>query len=881
MLFIFVIDTSFSMNQCTEKGISIFDCAKSGVEGFIRTRTKAVSRATDRYALITYRNNVPTLQVTVCDSPTDFLETLRNLKALDLSIPASVISSSSELVQQALALGQNKPPSAMHYIPRPDAASALVFFTDGGVEPPLEGIRTLAGMASPQAWDQRVYCFLLRLGASAPAPTVPPATLPTANELLAQLSGGRYSGLRYPSSHHQPHFPPIGSSGRCRCVPVALLYPVRVDRSFSLSLSLSLSISPFLSPPHPNPPPPCGQDSDRWWPLPSSAWADPIQPPGSNNPRPHTPPPSATPPTATTATPSWLPELYFVARGVPVQHEAEDCPCDKYEVEPGQPLLGALCHSCPAKGTGWQVYARTHQGDFLPCGYLRPSAQHTSPLLMMLPFDYPIFFSVVAQLRRAGAGDVLGQRRLEGYIRRCPLNYMPALASALRVLQITTTPPLLQERLELYRRLQCPACATPSPPPPPAPQQSSGARLLDALRAHPAAQRSARSIAGLIPIRAAMGLPPGSEPLWSPNSNSNSNSKNTREEPPADGAVAAARCPLAIPRHVIGDPHLARFFAPVLAAPPPGATSSSPPPSFLAATSTATATADGSPTPPPSSPATASATSVVAVTGRPQAICPSALLAGAAVDLTPVVNSWRDAVERVMKLPTSMSAYEEAFANRRKKAVPLRDPNFGDEGWPPSAALAGRPRSFFGVPAALLTSAPVDEPLQPILGEEAPFDATANNGGIAVPPPIQGTRVAPSPVPAPPAISQPPIPSEVAASTPSPPLPAHTPPSSSPGGISYAALMEMHRASVVRILGLFEDADLTPVLPAKRPAPAATPGVIPTKSRVDEAERKAMLRQELTTIGGDFFQQTYLRARLLQTAKRAGAFWAISVLGIL
>jgi len=64
MRLIFVVDTSFSMNQRTERGLSLLDLAKCACEQFarVRGRTSAQSRP-DTYVLATYRNNVPTIEV--------------------------------------------------------------------------------------------------------------------------------------------------------------------------------------------------------------------------------------------------------------------------------------------------------------------------------------------------------------------------------------------------------------------------------------------------------------------------------------------------------------------------------------------------------------------------------------------------------------------------------------------------------------------------------------------------------------------------------------------------------------------------------------------------------------------------------------------------
>ena len=54
MIVVFVIDTSASMNQRFGNGLSLLDCAKAGVERFIKLRGRDASSRSDRYMLVSF-----------------------------------------------------------------------------------------------------------------------------------------------------------------------------------------------------------------------------------------------------------------------------------------------------------------------------------------------------------------------------------------------------------------------------------------------------------------------------------------------------------------------------------------------------------------------------------------------------------------------------------------------------------------------------------------------------------------------------------------------------------------------------------------------------------------------------------------------------------
>ncbi|KAJ1912717.1 hypothetical protein IWQ60_009541, partial [Tieghemiomyces parasiticus] len=59
MLFVFLIDTSASMNALMADGLSHLDCAKSGVEYFIKKRN---NQRDDKYMVLTYAEGTDSIK---------------------------------------------------------------------------------------------------------------------------------------------------------------------------------------------------------------------------------------------------------------------------------------------------------------------------------------------------------------------------------------------------------------------------------------------------------------------------------------------------------------------------------------------------------------------------------------------------------------------------------------------------------------------------------------------------------------------------------------------------------------------------------------------------------------------------------------------------
>jgi integrator complex subunit 6 len=63
MIFLFLVDTSPSMNQRGFNGMTLLDCAKSGAEYFINLRLRDPNSRGDRFLLVTCEEGVGSVKV--------------------------------------------------------------------------------------------------------------------------------------------------------------------------------------------------------------------------------------------------------------------------------------------------------------------------------------------------------------------------------------------------------------------------------------------------------------------------------------------------------------------------------------------------------------------------------------------------------------------------------------------------------------------------------------------------------------------------------------------------------------------------------------------------------------------------------------------------
>ena len=101
MIFAFVIDSSASMNQMASNGMTLLDCAKAGVEHFLKLRGRdQISFRRDVFLLVTCEEGLAAIKAGRKSPFPVFLNELKNLTAKDISNIGPALKTTFDLVNQ-------------------------------------------------------------------------------------------------------------------------------------------------------------------------------------------------------------------------------------------------------------------------------------------------------------------------------------------------------------------------------------------------------------------------------------------------------------------------------------------------------------------------------------------------------------------------------------------------------------------------------------------------------------------------------------------------------------------------------------------------------------------------------------------------------------
>lgn len=98
VIFVFVVDTSASMNQRTSIGTTLLDVAKNAVEIFTKLRQRDQASRTDRYMLVTLEEPPGAIKAGWRENQVTFMSELRNLQANGLSTLGTALKEAFDLL---------------------------------------------------------------------------------------------------------------------------------------------------------------------------------------------------------------------------------------------------------------------------------------------------------------------------------------------------------------------------------------------------------------------------------------------------------------------------------------------------------------------------------------------------------------------------------------------------------------------------------------------------------------------------------------------------------------------------------------------------------------------------------------------------------------
>ena len=419
---VFVVDTSGSMNQRSGSGLTLLDAAKYGVEHFVKANGRT---AADRYFLITTGDAGHAVKAGWQDGFATFVERVKALQASELTGLGTAIGRAFDLanlrrVQHNVdTFGEGMRP----WLCEP---AHIVVMTDGGDLTQIDGlseILSLRGQPMPgdelynerHRWDHRLTGIVLALRGNTAAGsyvTPEPASkdrdeprdgMPAVRQLeaLARETGGHV--------HLVTSLAAIRS--RMEALAASMARPTVALRLCDIEEHRSGGLLPCE-----NDPPLATvfcSSTPGVWPIPEQF---PVTSASKQLPERKS-----------------TPTLFYDANGVDEPRVIPQLPIDCYEVDhPGLSLaLQEATNRVPK--LCWQVFVANSDGSSIghPFGFLRFANRKLT--LNVLPYNYPVFWSLLDEYNEAGHGiSPLLRARFDEYFKSVPQYYLPLLQTTLR-----------------------------------------------------------------------------------------------------------------------------------------------------------------------------------------------------------------------------------------------------------------------------------------------------------------------------------------------------------------------------------------------------------------------------------------------------------------
>uniref|UniRef100_A0A4X2K428 VWFA domain-containing protein n=1 Tax=Vombatus ursinus TaxID=29139 RepID=A0A4X2K428_VOMUR len=429
---LFVLDTSASMNQRTQQGITYLDIAKSAVEIFLKLRSRDPASQGDRYMLVTSEDPPYCIKAGWKENYATFMTELKNLHAYGLTTLGQALQSAFDLLNLNRLVsgidnyGQGRNPFFLE-------PALLIVITDGykltnincvQEELHLPLTSSLPGSEltkEPFRWDQRLFALVLRIPGTFSSEPEPLGSIPVDDSVITQMcevTGGHSYCIRTPKMLTQCLESLVQKVQSGVVVNFEKAGPEPNGCLEAHESSKSSGHPPWHScrkliyvRSNPKTGVPVGH-----WPIPESFWPD------QNSPT--LPPRTAHP----------------VIRFFCVDHEPmiiDKLPFDKYELEPSHLTQHILARKSPL--TCWQVFvASSGKCSELehPFGYLKASTALTCVNLFVLPYNYPVLLPLLDELFKVHKLNPSPKWRQEfdEYIKSMPAYFLPPLKKALMMM---------------------------------------------------------------------------------------------------------------------------------------------------------------------------------------------------------------------------------------------------------------------------------------------------------------------------------------------------------------------------------------------------------------------------------------------------------------
>ncbi|KAJ8322587.1 hypothetical protein QVD99_000972 [Batrachochytrium dendrobatidis] len=422
MIYVFLVDTSVSMNTMFSDRLSVLEVAKAGVEHFFKWELRKPQRNNNKYMLVTYQDFPAGFKSILTDDEKVLLEATKTLKATDMSTAGPAMASIFDYLAAYRLRNKIDPPGVGRF-PGGHESTLIFWFTDGsgysgpaGVEDniniPGSRLSGLEYSVEPFRWEQRLYTIALM-----------PESVPVSSHLTAMsdVMGGKL--WKISSSRHL-----------LKCIENCLgakqqnatnqgippLHPISHIEGVSVIMA-----------PHPaNSTPKFNQEmlfiyanitASKWFPIPESYWPESMLSKDILR----LPRRKAHP----TIMVLQRDEYHSIYDGFPV---------DRFSME-----QTSLCQELLKKraGTCWTIFIENshHQpGPGLPFGFLKVSGAGNSVNIYILPYNFPKLFKLLNDAKnfRNGAIPDIWTQAFILYMRSVPCYYHQPIRNALNHLNL-------------------------------------------------------------------------------------------------------------------------------------------------------------------------------------------------------------------------------------------------------------------------------------------------------------------------------------------------------------------------------------------------------------------------------------------------------------
>ncbi|KAJ3154847.1 Integrator complex subunit 6 [Geranomyces michiganensis] len=381
MIFVFVVDTSASMNRMFSHNLSYIESAKSGIEHFFKWEHASSNRANNKYMLVTYEEHC---YKTLLDTDDDqaLLQELKLLQATDMSTAGATFGKMFEYLD-LYRRTRNFDTIGRGRYPAEAETTTIFWFTDGShfAEKNADKFTLSNELHIPQLqtpghelyiepfrWDQRLFTLWM-------TQTVPPdSTVPQMSSVM------RGEWWQIPTLRYLWQCIDNSNANRAIAPPETIMIY-------------------------------CNKSSTRHFPIPEAYWADNIAPSADGA---HGIPPRTAHPTILYTKRD---DIYPIPEGFPV---------DRFSIDQRSELVQELRKQ--KEKISW-TFSGPNADIGAPFGTLKYSESSKTVSMYLMPYNFPVLFGHIMELRKRGTASSAAQSIGE-YLRSVPIYYREPLHKA-------------------------------------------------------------------------------------------------------------------------------------------------------------------------------------------------------------------------------------------------------------------------------------------------------------------------------------------------------------------------------------------------------------------------------------------------------------------